>query len=356
MPGARGGRALWAVLALAIGALVVREIHPGEPAVHDFVGPTMGTSYAVRIRGDLTEADRQRVRALIEERLKRLEASMSTYDSTSELSRLNRYHGREPIRASAELIEVLGLAERVSERTGGALDVTVGPLVEAWGFGPGGDAEGRIGRKPSEGELQRLLSHVDYRSIVVDAAAGTVTKTDPEARMDLSAVAKGYAAEVVAEGLARLGFEDYLVEVGGELQAAGEAPGGRPWRVGIERPEGAGSGVWGSLVLASEGIATSGDYRDTYEEEDGTRYTHIVNPRTGRPLPVRGLSVTVVHERAALADAWATALMVLGPEEGWEVARRERIAALFLWREGDGVVSRPTPALEERRAALEVIE
>jgi thiamine biosynthesis lipoprotein len=340
--------ALFALAALAVWWLRSGSADP----VHEFVGPTMGTSFAVRVVAELQASERERVQALVEERLDRVEGLMSTYDSASELSRLNRLESTEAFRVSAELREVLALAREVSERSGGAFDVTVAPLVEAWGFGPGGDIGGRIGPRPRGPELARLRERVGYQLLLLDATNGTVAKTHPGTRIDLSAIAKGYAVERVAAGLAELGLTRFLVEVGGELEARGTGPGGRPWRVGIEQPGDGAPGVWGSVTLTDGAIATSGDYRDYYEE-DGVRYAHIVDPRSGLPLPMRGVSVTVLHARAALADAWATALTVLGPEEGLEVARREGLAAIFLRRVDGGVESLLTPAMAARDGTIE---
>ena len=338
------------VAALVAAALLVRWLRsePGDP--YEVLGTTMGTSYSVVVDADLSAADRERVRSAVEERLDELNRMMSTYDPASELSRFNRYRGEEPVQASRELIEVLEMAREVSERSGGALDVTVGPLVEAWGFGPAtgvDDVDDVEGRSPSDAELERLRRAVGYDGIFVDRARGTIGKTHPETRVDLSAIAKGYAAESVSAALSALGFERSLVEVGGELAASGARRSGQPWRVGIESPDERAPGVWGTLALAGEGVATSGDYRDYYER-DGVRYAHIIDPRTGRPIISRTVSVTVVHESAAMADAWATALTVLGPEEGYELARRAGLAALFIQAAGGEPMWRATPALGGR--------
>jgi thiamine biosynthesis lipoprotein len=308
----------------------------------------MGTSFRVVVVADLSDAERERVRAVVETRLGQLNRLMSTYDSASEISRFNRHASTEPFPVSAELIEVLAMAREVSERSRGAFDVTVGPLVEAWGFGPGAGIDGPGRPSPDETELERLREGLGYGRIVVDRAAGTASKTHPETRVDLSGIAKGFGAEAVSAALTELGLTSFLVEVGGELAGVGTRA-GRPWRVGIERPDDE-PGIWGTVDLTDEGIATSGDYRDYYEE-NGVRYAHIIDPRTGRPIVVRGASVSVVHRSAAMADAWATALAVLGPEEGYEVARREGLAAVFV-HPVDGVLrSSITPALGDRFVA-----
>jgi thiamine biosynthesis lipoprotein len=335
------------VLALVAAVLTARWSWFGSRGVmHELVGPTMGTSFRVRIDADLSDADLQRVRRSVEERLNRVDRLMSTYDTASEVSRLSRHASTDPFPVSAELIEVLTIARDVGERSGGALDVTVAPLVEAWGFGPGGGLDGPTRPAPSSTELTHLRERVGYDLIQVDQAARAVAKAHPETSIDVSAIAQGYGADAVAAALEDLGLGGFLVDVGGELKAVGTRRDGRPWRVGIERPDDE-PGVWGTLSLGNEGIATSGDYRD-FHEKDGVLYAHIIDPRTGLPITVRRASVSVVHRSAAVADAWATALTVLGPEEGYEVALREGLAALFVYTLDGGPHTLSTPALGNR--------
>jgi thiamine biosynthesis lipoprotein len=349
-PGAR--RRAIALVVVVLGALGLWRWAGGpRTPVHDFRGPTMGATYAVRVAHPLTESEHSAVRTLIEERVDRVEGLMSTYDPTSELSRFNRQRSTEPFPVTPELLEVVSLARLVSELSGGALDVTVGPLVEAWGFGPGAGLGGPLRPLPSDVELAALRERVGYALVELDLAAGTMRKTMPDVAVDVGAIATGYAAELVADGLRGLGLTNYLVDVGGELQAGGTGMRGRPWRIGVEVPDEPGGAVWGTVSLSDEGIATSGDYRDYYELE-GVRYAHIVDPRSGRPIPMRGASVTVVHPRAALADAWATALTVLGPVEGMDVARREGLAAIFLEIVDGRVEAQLSPVMAARAEAI----
>jgi thiamine biosynthesis lipoprotein len=238
------------------------------------------------------------------------------------------------------------MAREVSERSDGAFDVTVAALVDAWGFGPGGRPE----RAPDPKLRDELMTRVGYDRIVLDRDAGTVSKTIPEAVVDLSAIAKGYGVERVAADLEELGFSSFLVEVGGELRAGGTKRDGTPWRVGVEGPDIATRAVYATLDLVNQAIATSGDYRSFYDEE-GARYAHIIDPRSGLPIRYSGASVSVVHSDCAMADGWATALSVLGPEDGYDLALREGIAALFVMQSPDGFRSRATPAFHERVVA-----
>jgi thiamine biosynthesis lipoprotein len=340
--GGRGAAAL-AVLAVA-AALTVRYLRgPSGDEPYVFSGPTMGSLYHVTVDEDLTDTEQARVRSVIDERLARIERLFSTYDSTSEVSRFNRHASVEPFAVSQEVMEVLVLSRDVSELSEGALDVTVAPLVDAWGFGPvdQGDVI------PDDALLAGLLEHVGYERLVIDDAAGTIAKLDPTVRIDLSAVGQGYAVDVVARALTDLGLRNFLVELSGELKASGARRDGTAWRVGIEAPAAGIADLWGAVELTNEGISTSGDYLN-YVEIDGMRYSHLVDPRTGRPVRMLGAAVTVVHDSAAVADAWDTALAVLGPEAGFALAEREGLAALFLTRDGDGFQARITPALEGR--------
>jgi thiamine biosynthesis lipoprotein len=309
--------------------------------ISEFSGPSMGTTYTVLIEGALTPARSAEVRDSIAARLEIVNRLMSSYDSTSELSRFNRHQSEEPFAVSPHTVEVFRVARQVSERSGGALDVTVGPLVNAWGFGPAGLPEA----PPNEAELRRLRERVGYERIVIDSARGTLAKTHPRTVADLSAVAKGYGVDQVAEALEALGFTAFMVEIGGEIRARGRKADRSPWRAGIEVPDAPVRSAYRAVDLVDMAIATSGDYRDYYMI-DGVRHAHILDPRTGRPARHAGASVSVLDQRAAVADAWATALSVLGPELGWELAEREGLAAFFLTRVGEGLEGRGTSEFE----------
>ena len=222
----------------------------------------------------------------------------------------------------------------------GGDEIAVGPLVAAWGFGAGARAPGH---GPAGAELAALRERIGFGLLEIDLSAGTARKQHPQLVCDLSAIAKGFAVDEVAHALSQLGWTDFLVEVGGEVRAAGERPEGGAWRVGIERPDEASRAVQGVVVLRDAAMATSGDYRSFYEVE-GRRLSHLVDPRTGRPITHQLASVSVVHPEAILADAWATALAVLGPEAGLARAEAEGIEAYFLVRaDGDAFVARRTP-------------
>ncbi len=339
----------WAKVLLPVGIVILMGLtvwrvvltERGAP-VHEYAGVTMGTTYAVKVDARLTAKQRKAIADTIEQRLSEVDGLMSTYDTTSELSRFNRHESTDPFVVSSLMLEVFATAREVSERSGGAFDVTVAPLVDAWGFGP----PGRVAAAPSETHLSTLRSGVGYEKVQIDREAGTLVKTHPQTVADLSAVAKGYGVDRVSSALADLGIGSFLVEVGGEIKATGMKRDGTPWRVGIERPDTAMRAVYRGVDLIDEAVATSGDYRNFYEHH-GVRYAHIIDPRTARPIPYAGASVTVVHASAAMADAWATALSVLGPDEGYDLAEREGVAALFVVRTDSGYSAHATPAFRQ---------
>ena len=318
---------------------------PDEPELVTLEGPTMGTTWRVTlVIAGARPSDA--VGAAILAELAEIDRQMSNYRDDSVLAALNAAPAG-PFPAPPALLHVLARAREVSERSGGAFDVTVAPLVDAWGFG----RVKRSDARPDEAALAALRARVGWRGLEVDLAAGTLLKRQPDLVVDLSAIAPGYAADALSERLVALGFPRHLVDVGGEMRARGEGPSG-PWRLGVERPDGpADARTVQEVVALREGaLATSGDYRN-YREQDGVRLSHTIDPRSARPIAHALASVTLVHREAALADAWATALNVLGPEEGLHLAATEGLAALFLVREEDGFVPRTTPAWDRLRAA-----
>lgn len=333
------------VLAAATAHRLLFAALPGP--IFEFAGETMGTSFVVKIAAEeLSREDHAAIADAIRERLARVNASMSTWDPDSEISRFNRHASTEPFPASRELRKVIAAAFDVSAASGGAFDVTVRPLVQAWGFGDGA----RLPGGPDPQELESLRQRVGYQRIRVEGEA--LVKSHPAAECDLSAIAKGYGVDAVSNQLVRMGFANHLVEIGGELRGRGRKLDGTAWRVAIEVPDyDGGRGIQDVVPLVEWGMATSGDYRNYYEQ-DGRRISHTIDPRDGRPIRHALASVTVQTQEALWADAWATALNVLGPEEGYALAEERELAAYFIIREQGGTFrTRETPmftALRER--------
>jgi thiamine biosynthesis lipoprotein len=303
----------------------------------------MGTTYTVKVVAENLSPERQtEVEKRIHSELDEVNAKMSHYRPDSELSRFNQSRDTTPFPVSKETLEVFREALEIAEMTEGAFDITVGPLVDAWGFGP----DGRPECIPSEDEIARLRVKVGYEKLEADLEALTLQKSEPEIQCDLSAIAKGYAVDQVADALDEIGISDYMAEVGGEVRTRGLNEKSQTWRIGIERPV-SGKRMLQQVIAVSGGaVATSGDYRN-YFEVDGVRYSHMIDPRTGCPITHRLASVCIVEERCARADALATALMVLGPDEGYRLAVEHDLAVLFMVRDDEeGFREVATPAFE----------
>lgn len=289
-------------------------------------GATMGTTWSARLALP-SHVSRDAARVAIQQALDLVVAQMSTWDSTSDLSRYNRAdQGWQTL--PPDCLYVLRHALQLAADTQGAYDPTIGPLVNAWGFGPPPYAS----EPPGAETITTLQQRCGWTRMVVDMA-GQRAWQPGGAYLDLSAIAKGYGVDLAAQALRTLGVEHYLMEVGGELRAQGCRPDGQPWRVAIEVPDGSEDHAL-QLVLADRSIATSGDYR-RYRDSDAGRYAHTVDPRTGRPIANGVASVTVIHEHCMQADALATALTVLGERAGLAYAHRHDLATLFIVRDGE---------------------
>jgi thiamine biosynthesis lipoprotein len=294
-------------------------------------GTTMGTTYTVKVvPNGFDEVAKEQLGQRVQRVLDGVDFAMSTYKTDSEIQRFNR-SGTEIFEASAELVEVVAEAQRVARLTRGAFDITVGPLVDIWGFGPSGAREA-----PDEQTLEELVVLTGYEQVSVDVEARVLRKARSDCRIDLSAIAKGFAVDEVAGLLEAEGIVDFMVEVGGEVRCRGRNGAGAVWKIGIERPDFRGRAVQLAIPLANLALATSGDYRN-FVIRDGRRISHTIDPRTGYPIAHNLASVSVIHASCMTADALATALEVLGPEEGLELANRLQIPALFILRvEQDG--------------------
>ena len=302
-------------------------------------GKTMGTVYNVSIsaeRGFETRPVHDKVHA----RLTQIDELMSTYKPESDLSRFNASESLDWFDVDAETARVVSEAQRMSKLTGGAFDMTVGPIVDAWGFGP----KNRDEDLPSDEELETLRESVGFDRVEVRTEPPALRKLSPTTRVDLSAIAKGYAVDEVAKILDQHGALGYMIEVGGEVRTSGRK-GRRAWRIGIERPTPAGRSVHRTVRPGNRGLATSGGYRNFFEH-DGVRYSHTIDPRTARPVTHSLLSVTVAAPTCAEADAFATALLVMGPDEGYDFAKRNALAAFFLIDVDGGIEERWTAPME----------
>ncbi len=327
--------------ALFVGALfyVTLKRAPEPPQQVLVQGEALGTTWALKVVNGPEGVSADQLRHIVDGALAGVDASMSTYRDDSELMAVNAAEGTEPIPLSMQLGSVIAEAIDIGTASEGAFDVTVGPLVNAWGFGV--DKHSTV---PTKEVMEELSERVGWDKIEVTPAG--ITKSHPGLFIDLSAIAKGYAVDVAVEDLQKAGVDDLLMELGGEIVARGTNASGEPWRLGIETPSATGREVFHAVPLRDSAMATSGDYRQFYEVE-GRRVSHLIDPRSGKPIEHRVASVTVVADRCSTADGWATALSVMGEAEGMERASANELAAYFIIRDEDGAFrTEETPAFQ----------
>ncbi len=296
-----------------------------------FTGKTMGTSYNIKVVAPYFKPT-GKLHGLIELELGKINRSMSTYDKKSEISLFNALGDDSDFPVSQGFYEVLKVAEKLHGQTEGAWDGTVGPLVNLWGFGRKGPRK----EVPSPAEIASAKADVGFHNLVV--GDGSIRKLNPGVRLDLASIAKGYGVDRVARVIGDFGIEDALVEIGGEIFAAGKRKDGTSWRVGVNDPTpGLSAGrIHKVLPLSGAALATSGDYRNFFMYE-GVRYSHVIDPRTGFPVSNGVVSASVIAGTCTLADGLATALMVMGPEKGVALVNRmEGVECLIITENGDG--------------------
>lgn len=336
-----------ALMAIAMGAflLLCARYRPDAlpPTIHTLEGASMGTTWEIQVsvRNDEAGPDAALGEQVIAE-LDRLDKGIfSTYVTTSELSRVNTTPVGEEIAVSRELQEVLLLSATIHKQSFRLFDVTVGPLVNLWGFGPA-PREG----VPETAAIEAAKAKLGADRYLVNARAGTVKRT-ADITLDLSAIAKGYVVDKVADLLLEHGFTDFLVEIGGEVRVQGMREPERDWTIAMETPEPGEQVSFAQIHNAGQGfaLAGSGDYRNFFEQ-DGKRYSHEIDPRTGYPIDHALAAVTVLADTAAEADAWATALMVAGPDDAMLLAEHRELAAFFIIRGIDSWESRYTSGFE----------
>lgn len=319
-----GASFLFAVL---LSGLLSGCSEPPEQLVYN--GLTMGTTYQVKIVPD-NVAVPEDMAVQIQQTLDRMDNIFTTYRADSELMQLNQSAVKSSFSVSADMLKVLQVSTQIYRLTDGAFDPTVGPLVNLWGFGP----DPSLDSVPPKDKIKTLLAKVGLGKLEIDTLDSSARRT-ADIQLDLSAVAKGFAVDVVAELLDSLGLDNYLVEVGGELRLRGVKANHQPWRIAVESPSLERREAQQALTPGDVGVATSGDYRN-YFEKDGRHYSHTIDPRTGYPVVHRLASVTVIAENTAYADALATGLMVMGHEAALDLAEKNNLAIYLLVKESDG--------------------
>ncbi len=329
------GNMAWAVLWLCI-AMSVSCSRPPEPRV--LHGHIMGTTYTLRLGRIPNGTDMDALAQDIDRELAEIVSVMSSYSPDSAVSRFNQQQTTHWIEVPRSLEQLVQRAQAVSRLTDGAFDITVAPLVNTWGFGPKPDRS----MPPDPETIEHALTLVNFRLLQTRADPPALKKADPQMQIDLSAIAKGFAVDRITGLLLDRGIQHFLVEIGGELRSHGNHADGSPWKIGIETPDDTGAKVQRILTLDTPAaVATSGDYRNFFEFA-GHRYAHIIDPRTGWPAETALAAVTVIADDCATADALATALSVLGPEQGLQLAQNNAVTALFVVRNGSGFTERQT--------------
>lgn len=308
-----------------------------QEQLQSFSGRTMGTQYNVTLVANEVQAGL--VARQISAELSDFSDIFSTYIRTSEINQVSAAPVGEWIEVSDHMYRLLELALQVAQASDGAFDPTIRPLVDLWGFGP----LQRPDAVPDATEITQALATVDWQALQLQD--GQVRKLAPLS-LDLSAIAKGYGVDIIAEILAQAGYQRYLVEVGGEMRLQGLKPNDELWRIAIETPDSVARQAYKVVEITDIGLATSGDYRN-YFEENGKRYAHTIDPRSGWPIDHQMASITVLADSSALADAWATALYIVGPERAFALAQEQGLATFMIVRQNGEFIDTMTNKFTE---------
>lgn len=285
-------------------------------------GFTMGTTYSIKI---ITDKDNINLKNEIDSVLIDFNNKMSTYIDNSELSQFNNYLDTNWYDCSKDLAYIFHSAVEISKQTDGYYDITIGPLVNLWGFGP----EKRE-VFPTDSEITERKKNIGYQNINVDTINYKVKKKISELYCDLSSIAKGMGVDQVAEYLKNKGYNDLMVEIGGEIKTYGYNIKNKKWLIAVNSPINDNQ-IIKVLNISNLSVATSGDYRN-YKEKNGKRFSHLINPKDGKPINHNLASVTVLYKNCMIADALATAINVMGPKEGYSFANNNKIPVYMIIR------------------------
>lgn len=318
----------WGYALIFVGIIFVLLISRRPPPLVSLDGKTMGTTYHVKYVDNGHGIKPEAVSNDIEVLLKEVNRQMSTYLKDSEISQFNQKQDKEWFKISDDFFHVLQFSLNVAKKTKGVFDPTIGPLVNLWGFGPSGER-----KVPSKEKIAAAREKVGFQKIQLDPSKKSIQKQVEGLYLDLSASAKGFAVDAISQFLRRQGIENHMIEIGGEVRTAGTKY-GNPWNIAIESPSTDSKMVQKVLKLKNQSLATSGSYRNFFESQ-GKKYSHALDYQTGSPVDHKLISVSVLSPRNCMeADAWATALMVLGPVKGLQLAKELGIAAYFIYEEG----------------------
>ncbi|WP_145599781.1 FAD:protein FMN transferase ApbE [Yersinia frederiksenii] len=305
----------------------------------DIEGKTMGTFYSVKVSG-ATTPDPHQLQQEIDALLEQANDDISTYRKTSVLSRFNQYRGTEPQLITQGMADIILQAQRIGRDTDGAMNITVGPLVNLWGFGP----EKQPINIPTQDQIERARQQVglQHLKLISDNRGEWLQKDLPDLYVDLSTMGEGYGVDLLVNMMMRKGITNYLVSVGGAVSSRGVNGQGRPWRVAIQKPTDQENAVQALVDLQGYSISTAGSYRN-YFEQGGLRYSHVLDPATGRPINHKLVSATVIATTALEADGWDTGLMVLGTEKALKLAEKKGLAVYLITKTDQGFTAVMTP-------------
>lgn len=315
---------------IAVILAIAFYIRSNTVQYQSYQGNIFGTVYHIKIRTDNEDPTLQDA---IKAELASVNSQMSVFEEKSEISKINQAPKNKKIGLSSNMSYLLRHAERIYKESQGAFDPTIGPLIDNWGFGPN-----KKSKQPSAAQIKETLRHVGFNKLKLDKAYKTLSKTDAQTSLNLSAIAKGYGVDKVAELLESKGYEDYIIEIGGEVRAKGYRDEAKtPWSVGIAEPQqdGANSMI---IELTDISVATSGDYNNFRTDNKGLRYSHTISPKTGYPVKNSLASVTVFDKLCTDADAYATAMMSMGFEKALEFADKYQISAIFFTHQNNDFV------------------
>jgi len=303
-------------------------------------GSTMGSSYSVKYYAGSSTASKIIISQEIEETLKKIDGSMSTYLNYSEISKINLTEGEDWINVSPELYLVLTKAKEISIKSDGYFDITLAPLINLWGFGP--TAKRKV---PKISEIEKKMAIVGHHLLLIDPNKPRIRKLREGVTLDLSSIAKGFGVDKLAEVLTKHEISNYLVEIGGEIKVKGEKSDGKKWSIGLESPGFSTRKIRKVFRLSNMAIATSGDYRNLFQGEGGV-YSHTFDFKTGKPVSHNLASVSVVHpDSCMIADAYATTLMAMG-DKAFDFAVKNNLAAFFIYRGKDKFIEKSTTAFK----------
>lgn len=304
-------------------------------------GPTMGTTYSLKVVSAPDQIDAHALRVAADEVLARIDRSMSGYRDDSEISQFNASPSTQWYEVSSDLAKVIDYALRISRQSGGTFDITVAPLVAAWGFGPTGEPI----ELPDAARLAALKAEVGYEKLQARLHPPALRKSTATLQVDLNGIAPGYAVDLMAERLRDMHLSNYMIDIGGEVRAHGRNARGQAWRIAVERPIDAEPEPYAIVQLEDAAVTTSGEYRH-YFDRDGRRYSHTIDPRSGRPVEHSLAAVVVIGPTSMHTDAWATAFNVLGTEAGRELALELHMPVMFIETGGTELHSVATPQFE----------